>query len=126
MSEENRLQYLIPTFEVGVSLNGHYEEFLLSPTFYLHLAQDGDVDPFSFTAIWLYISKHIHEYLFAFDITKDTGPVDTDNLKLVSLNINVQVSPGEFKRVIDCDECIDRYTEQITKNIPNNEEDEDD
>ena len=50
--------FLLPSFEVGVSLNGHIEEFLLSPAFYTQLAEEEEIDPFNFTEIWLYITKH--------------------------------------------------------------------
>lgn len=127
--EESQTSFLFPTFEVGVSLNGHIEEFQLSPAFYVHVVQEEEIDPFNFTELWIYISKHIHEYLFDFDITEATGPVDTDKLRLVSLSIHVHLSPPQLREVVDCEDCIENYNETIsnrtTGTLSEDEDDED-
>ena len=119
--------FLLPSFEVGVSLNGHIEEFLLSPAFYTQLAEEEEeVDPFNFTEIWVYINKHIAEYLFEFGITEAAGPIDTDNLRLVSLVINLHVSPRQVREVVDCEDCSEKYEEHLNSRQGQDDEDEED
>ena len=120
--------FLLPSFEVGVSLNGHIEEFLLGPAFYVKVTEEGEINPFNFTEIWTYIDKHIAEYLFEFDITENAGPVDTDNLRLVSLVINIHVPPEQVKEVVDCEDCEEGYIEYMNsrQGMGSEDEDEDD
>lgn len=103
---------LLPSFEIGVSLNGHIEEFLLGPSAYTALVEsDDDVDPFNFVEVWAYINKHIHEYLL--DVVKHTGPIDTDKVRLVALTINIVAGPDDVDSVIECESCIDEYKERL-------------
>lgn len=118
--------FLFPTFDVGVSINGHIEEFRLGPAFYVHVVQEEEIDPFNFTELWIYISKHIFAYLLEFDITETTGPVDTDNLRLVSLTINVHLAPGQLEEVVDCEDCVERYREEFLGQVTSGDDDEED
>ena len=118
--------YRYPTFEVGVSLNGHVEEFLLSSAFYNQVAQEEGVDPFNFTEIWIYIAKHIEEYLFEFDITEAAGPVDVDNLRLISLVININVAPTQLREVLTCNDCFEKYNEELQQRVRGKSHDNED
>lgn len=123
MSEGN-IQLLFPSLEVGVSLNGHLEQFLLGPRVYINMVQEEEVDAFDFTEIWLYISKHIHEYLL--DIVEDTGPINTDSARLVSLGISLFSDPSTLEAVVDCEDCNEGYREQIRQYVTQTDDEDDD
>lgn len=113
---------LLPSFDVGVSLNGHIEEFRLGERVYFDIVEDEDINAFDFTQIWTYISKHIHEYLL--DIIEHTGPIDADNVRLVSLKVSVLSSPESVHEVVDCEGCREAYEHEVEG--CSFEEDEDD
>lgn len=118
--------YLLPQFVAGVSLNGHIEEFLLSPNFYVEYTQEEDADPFNFTEIWLYVSKHIEEYLFDFGITESKGAIDVDTLKLVSLTVEISLAPAQLRELVDCEGCLEYHDHKLTARLSQGEDDEED
>lgn len=110
---EGATHLLFPNFEIGVSLNGHIQDFILGPRVYTDILEDDDVNAFSFPEMWIYISDHIHEFLL--DIVGDVGPIDPDTVRLVSLTIHVMSSPENALETVDCDGCAEEYHEKIAE-----------
>lgn len=109
---EPDVHLLFPSFEIGVSLNGHLSEFLLGPGAYAELSNnDEEIDPFNYVEVWAYFDRHVHRYLM--DVVDHTGPIDADNVRLVTLVIHLVAGPADVTGVIDCENCLEGYQEEL-------------
>lgn len=111
---EGQQHLLFPSFEIGVSVNGHFSDFTLNHSAYAELVQaEDDIDPFNFVEVWTYLDQHIHRYLM--DVVQHVGPIDTDGVRLISLSIHILAGPSDVEDVLDCEDCAEIYQEQLAE-----------
>lgn len=120
---EPSLHYLFPMFDITVSINGHLENYRIARQAYVDVVEDDDIDPLNYVKLWAWFEEHLHTYLL--DVVDETGPVDTDKVKLVALKITVVAGPEGMSDVLDCDDCMTNYRDALLRAASGADDDED-
>lgn len=120
------IHFLLPMFDITVSVNGHLQNYQLSQQAYVDIVEceEGEIDPLNYVQIWSWFNEHVHEFLM--DVVSEIGPVDTDNVKLVALQLTVIAGPEGVGEVLDCKDCMDSYNTAFKRAVSGGDEEDDD